>query len=75
LDDPKRVLTKADLITIISEIIRLNITQKKPTTLTTLGNRRVRAVGELVQNRFRVGLARMERIVKDRMSTMDMPAC
>ncbi|MEK9158777.1 MAG: DNA-directed RNA polymerase subunit beta, partial [Patescibacteria group bacterium] len=37
-----------------------------------LGNRRIRAVGELVQNRLRVGLARMERIVKDRMSTMDV---
>jgi len=73
LDDPsKRVLTKADLITIISEIIRLNITQEEADDVDHLGNRRVRAVGELVQNRFRVGLARMERIVKDRMSTMDM---
>jgi DNA-directed RNA polymerase subunit beta len=73
LDDPsKRVLTKDDLITIISEIIRLNITQEEADDVDHLGNRRVRAVGELVQNRFRVGLARMERIVKDRMSTMDM---
>jgi DNA-directed RNA polymerase subunit beta len=37
-----------------------------------LGNRRVRAVGELAQNRFRVGLARMERIIKDRMSTYEL---
>ncbi len=75
LDDPtKRVLTKDDLITILSEIIRLNITQEEADDVDHLGNRRVRAVGELVQNRFRVGLARMERIVKDRMSTMDMSA-
>ena len=38
----------------------------------SIGNRRVRPVGELVQNRLRVGLARMERIIKDRMSTMDI---
>jgi DNA-directed RNA polymerase subunit beta len=73
LDNPeKRVLTKEDLITIIKEIIRLNISQEEADDVDHLGNRRVRAVGELVQNRFRVGLARMERIVKDRMSTMDM---
>ncbi len=73
LDDPtKRMLTKDDVITIIKEIIHLNITQEEADDVDHLGNRRVRAVGELVQNRFRVGLARMERIVKDRMSTMDM---
>jgi DNA-directed RNA polymerase subunit beta len=50
----------------------LNITQGKEDDIDHLGNRRVRAIGELVQNKFRVGLARMERIVKDRMSTMDI---
>ena len=54
------------------EIIRLNITQEPPDDVITSGNRRVRAVGELVQGRFRIGLARMERIVKDRMSTHDI---
>src|SRR3989339_518789 len=70
--DENRILTKEDLIHIIKEIIRLNITQESPDDVDHLGNRRVRAVGELVQNRFRVGLARMERIVKDRMSTQDI---
>ncbi|KKR49001.1 MAG: DNA-directed RNA polymerase subunit beta [Candidatus Magasanikbacteria bacterium GW2011_GWC2_40_17] len=69
-----RTLTKEDLATIIKEIIHLNITQEEADDIDHLGNRRVRAVGELVQNRLRVGLARMERIVKDRMSTMDVGA-
>ncbi len=67
-----RILSKEDLIAIIKEIIHLSITQEEADDVDHLGNRRVRAVGELVQNRFRVGLARMERIVKDRMSTMDI---
>ena len=49
----------------------MNISQAEADDIDHLGNRRIRAVGELVQNKFRVGLARMERIVKDRMSTMD----
>ncbi|MFA6393468.1 MAG: DNA-directed RNA polymerase subunit beta [Patescibacteria group bacterium] len=69
-----RILRKEDLIAILSEIIRLNITQKKEDDIDHLGNRRVRAIGELLQNKFRVGLARMERIIRDRMSTIDMDA-
>jgi DNA-directed RNA polymerase subunit beta len=67
-----RILRKEDLIAVIQEVIRLNITQEDEDDIDHLGNRRVRAIGELIQNRFRVGLARMERIVKDRMSTADM---
>lgn len=67
-----RVLRKEDLISIIKEIIRLNLTQEPADDIDHLGNRRVRAVGELIQNKFRVGLARMERIVRDRMSTLDI---
>ncbi|MBI2427180.1 MAG: DNA-directed RNA polymerase subunit beta, partial [Candidatus Kerfeldbacteria bacterium] len=50
----------------------LSVTQEEADDIDHLGNRRVRAIGELVQNKFRVGLARMERIVKDRMSTKDI---
>ena len=53
-DEKTRILTKEDLVAIISEIVRLNITQDEPDDVDHLGNRRVRAVGELVQNRFRV---------------------
>ncbi len=70
--EENRILRKEDLVYIIREIIRLNITQDEPDDVDHLGNRRVRAIGELVQNRFRVGLARMERIIKDRMSTQDI---
>ncbi|MDD4290383.1 MAG: DNA-directed RNA polymerase subunit beta, partial [Patescibacteria group bacterium] len=51
---------------------KLNLTQESADDIDHLGNRRVRAVGELIQNRFRIGLARMERIIKDRMSTADI---
>ncbi len=67
-----RILRREDLVEIVKEVIRLNITQDKEDDIDHLGNRRVRAIGELIQNKFRVGLARMERIIKDRMSTMDM---
>src|SRR3989339_2211795 len=70
--EENRILHKEDLVSIIREIIRLNITQEDPDDVDHLGNRRVRAVGELIQSRFRVGLARMERIIKDRMSTQDL---
>ena len=67
-----RTFRREDLVAIISEIIKLNITQKPADDIDHLGNRRVRAVGELIQNKFRIGLARMERIIKDRMSTLDV---
>jgi DNA-directed RNA polymerase subunit beta len=70
--ETERILKKEDLIQILREIIRLNIAQEDPDDVDHLGNRRVRAIGELVQSRFRIGLARMERIVKDRMSTQDV---
>ncbi|MBI4426235.1 MAG: DNA-directed RNA polymerase subunit beta [Candidatus Kerfeldbacteria bacterium] len=71
-DKAHRVLQKDDLVAIVREIISLNNSQKDPDDIDHLGNRRVRAIGELVQNKFRVGLARMERIIKDRMSTLDI---
>ncbi len=72
--ETNRILTKEDVILIVREVIRLNISQEEPDDVDHLGNRRVRAVGELVQSRFRIGLARMQRIVKDRMSTLDITA-
>jgi len=67
-----RVLHVSDIIETIREIIRLNNDpQGRPDEIDHLGNRRVRTIAELIQNRVRVGLMRMERIVKDRMSTLD----
>jgi len=67
-----RTLSCEDISLVIREIIRLNITQDEADDIDHLSNRRVRTVGELVQNKLRVGLARMERIIKDRMSTLDI---
>lgn len=67
-----RILTKEELVMIIKEIINLNNNpEAKPDDIDHLGSRRIRGVGELVQNRFRVGLARMVRNIRDRMSTSD----
>ncbi len=66
------LLTLEDLLMTVKEIIRLNNTQGSPDDIDHLANRRVRGVGELIQTRFRVGLARMARIAKDRMSLADM---
>ncbi|EKD49618.1 MAG: hypothetical protein ACD_63C00091G0001 [uncultured bacterium] len=65
-----RVMQREDLIRTIREIIILNNEQGKADDIDHLGNRRVRAIGELLQNKFRVGIARMERIIVDRMSTL-----
>ncbi|MBI4272491.1 DNA-directed RNA polymerase subunit beta [Candidatus Uhrbacteria bacterium] len=67
-----RVLHKEDLVAIISEIVKYNNSQVEPDDIDHLGNRRIRAVGELVQNKFRIGLGRMVRIIRDRMSTLDI---
>lgn len=61
-----------DLIEILRYLIRLNNNELLPDDIDHLSNRRVRAVGELVQNKFRVGLLRTDRIAKDRMTVMDM---
>ena len=67
-----RVLKMEDLVAIISEIIRLNISQTEADDIDHLSNRRIRAVGELLQTKLRVGLARMKRIIKDKMSTLNV---
>ena len=67
-----RVLKPEDIIEVLREIIRLNNTpDAQPDQIDHLGNRRVRTLSELLQNRLRVGLMRMERNIKDRMSTLD----
>ncbi|MBI5254331.1 DNA-directed RNA polymerase subunit beta [Candidatus Falkowbacteria bacterium] len=71
LTEEHRILKVDDLVAVIKEIIRLSITQSDADDIDHLGNRRIRAIGELIQNRFRIGLARMTRIIRDRMSTMD----
>ena len=67
-----RVMRIDDLLAIISEIIRLNNTQDPADEIDSLANRRVKLVGELVQRQFRIGLLRMERNAKDRMSMSEI---
>lgn len=67
-----RVMRMEDLIAIIKEIIRLNNTQDEPDDIDSLANRRVKLVGELVARQFRVGMLRMERNAKDRMTIIDI---
>ncbi len=67
-----RVMRLEDLVAIVSEIIRLNNTQEPPDDIDALSNRRVKLVGELVGRQFRIGMLRMERNAKDRMSMSDI---
>src|SRR5438034_3586478 len=69
-----RILEKGDFIAFIRKLIELNNAPREkqiPDDIDHLGNRRVRAVGELLQNQFRMGLIRMERIIKERMTISD----
>ncbi len=71
-DLKNRILRVEDVVEAIKEIIRLNNDPTAmPDDVDHLKNRRIRAVGELVQQKVRVGLLRMERIIKDRMSVLD----
>src|SRR6266540_1240529 len=67
----ERVLTPDDLFAIVREIVRLNNGGGKSDDIDHLGNRRVRTVGELIQNQFRIGLLRMERVIRERMTITD----
>ncbi len=69
-----RVLSKADLFKIVERLIDLNNGIGHPDDIDHLGNRRVRTVGELIQTQFRVGLLRMERVIKERMSLQEPEA-
>ncbi|NWG16371.1 MAG: DNA-directed RNA polymerase subunit beta, partial [Chloroflexi bacterium] len=67
---PRRVrtITKSDVVKLIERMILINNDQIGPDDIDHLGNRRVKTVGELIQNKLRVGLRRTERVVKERMS-------
>ena len=73
LNIPKnqRTLTVEDIVSTIEYLINLTYDEGTLDDIDHLGNRRIRSVGELLQNQFRVGLARIERIVKERMTLQD----
>ncbi len=68
---PKHIITE-DIIASISYLLNLNYGIGNVDDIDHLGNRRLRTVGELLQNQFRIGLSRMERVVKERMTTQDI---
>ncbi|MFI6047883.1 DNA-directed RNA polymerase subunit beta, partial [Nocardia sp. NPDC051321] len=86
LDIDSATLTEADLVAIIEYLARLRAGDKTMTAeggvevpigvddIDHFGNRRVRTVGELIQNQLRIGLSRMERVVRERMTTQDIEA-
>ena len=67
-----RHLTKPDIIETVKMFLRLVDGEFGPDDIDHLGNRRLRCVGELLQNQFRIGLSRMERVVKERMTIQDV---
>ncbi|MFO7270029.1 DNA-directed RNA polymerase subunit beta [Sphaerobacter thermophilus] len=67
-----RVLTREDLVEVVRTLIRVNTGQDQPDDIDHLGNRRVRAVGELIQMHVRTGLQRLERGIRERMTIQDI---
>jgi DNA-directed RNA polymerase subunit beta len=68
---PHRTVTKSDVIRLVRRMIQINNGVEPPDDIDHLGNRRVKTVGELIQNKLRIGLRRMERVIKERMSIRD----
>ncbi|MFQ6014354.1 MAG: DNA-directed RNA polymerase subunit beta [Anaerolineae bacterium] len=66
-----RTLTKDDLVRVVDIMIRINNGVEGPDDIDHLGNRRAKTVGELIQDQLRIGLLRMERVVRERMSIRD----
>ncbi len=70
IDENQRSLTKEDLVEIVRRIIMVNNSDDTADDIDHLGNRRVRVVGELIQNQFRMGLIRLQRVARERMSIL-----
>ena len=66
------MLTKEDILKIVEKMLRLKDGKEDVDDIDHLGNRRVRSVGELVENQFRIGLVRMERAIKEKMTSVEI---
>ncbi|HEV7372911.1 DNA-directed RNA polymerase subunit beta [Arenibaculum sp.] len=71
-DDQVRVLRKEDILAILKVLVELKDGRGEIDDIDHLGNRRVRSVGELMENQYRVGLLRMERAIRERMSSVEI---
>ncbi len=66
-----RMISKWDILRLVRRMIMINNNLESPDDIDHLGNRRAKTVGELIQNKLRIGLRRMERVIKERMSIRD----
>ena len=71
-DDSVRTLRKADILAILKVLVELKDGRGEIDDIDHLGNRRVRSVGELMENQYRIGLLRMERAIRERMSSVEI---
>jgi DNA-directed RNA polymerase subunit beta len=71
-EDTITTLRTEDILAVVKELVNLKDGKGEIDDIDNLGNRRVRSVGELLENQYRVGLLRMERAVKERMSSVDV---
>src|ERR1700751_5646373 len=71
-DDTVRILRKADILAILKVLVELKDGRGEIDDIDHLGNRRVRSVGELMENQYRIGLLRMERAIRERMSSVEI---
>ena len=70
--DDMRVLRKEDILAVLKTLVGLRDGRGEIDDIDNLGNRRLRSVGELMENQYRIGLLRMERAIKERMSSVDI---
>jgi DNA-directed RNA polymerase subunit beta len=71
-EDTVRVLRKEDILAVVKTLVSLRDGKGEIDDIDNLGNRRVRSVGELMENQYRLGLLRMERAIKERMSSIEI---
>jgi len=71
VDINRRMITKWDIVFLVRRMIAINNGIESPDDIDHLGNRRAKTVGELIQNKLRIGMRRMERVIKERMSIRD----
>ena len=71
VDIDRRMITKWDIVYLVRRMIAINNGMESPDDIDHLGNRRAKTVGELIQNKLRIGMRRMERVIKERMSIRD----
>ena len=71
IPDDQGTLTKKDVVRVLKHLIDLRNGRGQVDDIDHLGNRRVRSVGELLENQYRIGLVRMERVIRERMSLQD----